>query len=592
LFIPNLLIQVHVYRDALEEHRANELQTNLEIARTAAKALEAFVQDVIHQELAIGLAITSSQPMTCEDISRLLEKSHQGNTIVNDFSWLNPEGVFIYSSNPALIGANNSDRAYFRDIAGGREWTVGELVLARTTGKPVFGISRGIRDYKGALLGLVVATVLPEKLDAVLSVKRAKGGAISIVDNKGMLVYRYPAVSLTWEERNRLSRFPTWKDALDGKEITATVLESYEGKSRVVANVPIASIGWAVGAGRSEEDAMETITSSRVPQAILFASVTLIALCTALVLSRFISTPVKRLRDHALALGSGERLSPVEATGPAELRELANSYNIMAEELRSRENELMKARDELEVRVQERTAEIQAYMEKLEESNRALQEFAYIASHDLQEPLRTISSFVQLIERRYRGKLDADADEFITFVVKGVERMHMLINDLLAYSRVDTQGKPPEPADLEVIYEETFSDLKLAIDDTDALITHDPLPLIEADPTQIRQLFQNLISNAIKFRGDAPLHVHISAKRTGDEWVFSIQDNGIGIDEEFHGRIFQVFQRLHTNDKYPGTGVGLAICRKIVLRHGGKIWIESQLGKGSCFFFLLRAVQE
>jgi signal transduction histidine kinase len=426
----------------------------------------------------------------------------------------------------------------------------------------------------------------------VLSVKRAKGGAISIVDNKGMLVYRYPAVSLTWEERNRLSRFPTWKDALDGKEITATVLESYEGKSRVVANVPIASIGWAVGAGRSEEDAMETITSSRVPQAILFASVTLIALCTALVLSRFISIPVKRLRDHVLALGSGERLSPVEATGPAELRELANSYNIMAEELRSRENELMKARDELEVRVQERTAEIQAYMEKLEESNRALQEFAYIASHDLQEPLRTISSFVQLIERRYRGKLDADADEFITFIVKGVERMHMLINDLLAYSRVDIQGKPPEPADLEVIYEETLSDLKLAIDDTDALITHDPLPLIEADPTQIRQLFQNLISNAIKFRGDAPLHVHISAKRAGDEWVFSIQDNGIGIDEEFHGRIFQVFQRLHTNDKYPGTGVGLAICRKIVLRHGGKIWIESQLGKGSCFFFLLRAVLE
>ena len=207
ILIPVLAIQAYIYYDSYQARRASELQANLEIARALAKAFESFVQDVIHQELAIGLAITSSRPMTSKDITRLLETSRD-YVAVRDFTWMNPKGVAIYSSNPAMIGINYSDRSYFREIANGREWMVSELIIAKTTGEPVFGISRGIRDGKGALLGIVVAAIIPEKLDAGLAVERSKGGGHALVDNKGMLVYRYPAINATWEERNWLKRIP------------------------------------------------------------------------------------------------------------------------------------------------------------------------------------------------------------------------------------------------------------------------------------------------------------------------------------------------------------------------------------------------
>ncbi len=197
MFASTLAIQAYVFSERYRAQRSEELHANLEIARAVGQMFKGFVEDVLHQELAIGLAITSSQPMPSEDITRLLQQTQLGQIAVRDFSWVNRDGIFLYSSNPAMVGWNNSDRAYYRDIARGKEWTVGELVLARTTGKPVFGISRGIRDAQGELLGLVVATVTPERLDAVLSFERDTGGAVSIVDHKGMLVYRYPDISPT-----------------------------------------------------------------------------------------------------------------------------------------------------------------------------------------------------------------------------------------------------------------------------------------------------------------------------------------------------------------------------------------------------------
>lgn len=579
LFVPTLLIQVYMYHDRLETRRAEELQVNLEFARAGAKAFEAFVQDVLHQELSLGLAITTLHPMSSEDITRLLEKSDIGNVAVRDFSWASPDGTFLLSSNPAMVGAVISDRTHFRDVVSGREWSVCELTRAKCSGEPIFCISRGIRDEKGALLGLVVATVIPERLDSVLSVKRAKGGGISIVDNKGMLVYRYPVVDLTWEERDRLKVFPDWKEALDGKEVTGIIPGSYDAHHyRIIASAPIASIGWAAGAGSTEERVTRAITSKLVSQAILFFLVISAALCTALLLSRFISTPVKRLRDHALSLGQGEIDKPAVASGPAELRELADSFNIMAGKLR-------KARDELELRVHERTIELQSYMQKLERSNQALQEFAYIASHDLQEPLRTVCSFVQLLERRYRGKLDAHADELIAYSVDGAKRMQSLINDLLMYSRVDTQGNPLEPTAMETIFGKAVSTLQARIEERGAVISHDPLPTLSVDPSQMARLFQNLIGNGLKFHSEKTSRVHVSAHRSNGEWVFSVKDNGIGIESKFFERIFKIFQRLHTRDEYSGTGIGLAVCKKIVERHGGRIWVESTPGEGAAFYF-------
>jgi PAS domain S-box-containing protein len=231
--------------------------------------------------------------------------------------------------------------------------------------------------------------------------------------------------------------------------------------------------------------------------------------------------------------------------------------------------------------------EIKSYMAKLEQSNQALQHFAYIASHDLQEPLRTVSSFVQLIERRYKEKLDAVGIEYIAFVVDGARRMQALINDLLQYSRVETQGNPFEPTDMETIFSETIAGLQANIEENGVIISHDPLPKVPADPSQMIQLLQNLIGNALKFHSEKTPEIHVSAKLCEGEWLFSVKDNGIGIDEKFSERIFKIFQRLHTREEYPGTGIGLAVCKKIAERHGGRLWVESQDGMGSTFFFTI-----
>ena len=223
----------------------------------------------------------------------------------------------------------------------------------------------------------------------------------------------------------------------------------------------------------------------------------------------------------------------------------------------------------------------------LERSNKELEQFAYVASHDLREPLRMVASFTQLLAKRYQDKLDADANEFISYAVDGANRMQKMVNDLLSYSRVGVRGKPFEPTDCTGILNQTLTDLKVAIDENEAIITHDALPVVMGDELQLVQLFQNLIENGIKFRSKEAPRIHISAQENGNEWIFTVQDNGIGIDPQYNERIFIIFQRLHGRENYPGTGIGLAICKKIVERHGGRVWVDSQPGNGSTFYFTI-----
>jgi len=204
--------------------------------------------------------------------------------------------------------------------------------------------------------------------------------------------------------------------------------------------------------------------------------------------------------------------------------------------------------------------------------------FAYVASHDLQEPLRMVSSYTQLLARRYQGQLDATADKYIHYAVDGAGRMQSLIEDLLAYSRVGTRAQGFAPADCTAVLGQALANLKAAIEQSGAVVTHDALPVVVHDQSLLVQLFQNLIGNAIKFHVAAPPRVHVSAEQKGGEWVVAVRDNGIGIDPQYAERIFTIFRRLHTNEEYAGTGIGLAICKKIVERRGGRIWVESQPG--------------
>jgi light-regulated signal transduction histidine kinase (bacteriophytochrome) len=240
--------------------------------------------------------------------------------------------------------------------------------------------------------------------------------------------------------------------------------------------------------------------------------------------------------------------------------------------------------NELERRVQERTAE-------LTRSNAELEEFASVVSHDLQEPLRVISSYVRLLERRYKAQLDRDADDFISFAVDGAERMQELVQALLAYARIGTGDPPLSLVDSGEALGTALHDLRQVVGETGARIVTEPLPIVWADRRQLTQLFQNLMENALKFRGESPPEVHVQAERLAREWLFRVRDNGIGIDPRHRERIFRIFERLHGRGEYPGTGIGLSVCKKIVERAGGRIWVESEPGRGANFYFTLPARQ-
>lgn len=223
----------------------------------------------------------------------------------------------------------------------------------------------------------------------------------------------------------------------------------------------------------------------------------------------------------------------------------------------------------------------------LRRSNAELEQFAYAASHDLQEPLRMVSSYVQLLARRYQGKLDKDAEDFIGYALDGTKRMQSMIADLLRFSRVGTQGKPFAPTPLEPLLDRVLNALRPELEKANAIVTRSALPQVMADDMQIGQVFQHLIANALKFHGEAPPKIHIGYERRRDEHVFSVEDNGIGIEPQYLDRIFVIFRRLHARDAYPGTGIGLALCKRVIERHHGQIWAESTPGQGTVFYFTL-----
>jgi PAS domain S-box-containing protein len=294
---------------------------------------------------------------------------------------------------------------------------------------------------------------------------------------------------------------------------------------------------------------------------------------------RHMNAPIFDDDRIVIVAGVGNKEAPYDESDVRQLTLLMQGMWRLLQKKQADES-LQRAHDELEQRVQERTAELAA-------SNHDLEQFAYVASHDLQEPLRMVASYLQLLERRYQGKLDNDADDFIRFAVDGAKRMQQLINDLLTYSRIGSRGKPFVPVDWNAVFDEALKNLEKAVTEQGAEVTRDDLPTIPGDPTQAVQLLQNLLGNAVKFHGPEPPRVHVAAEPDGPAWKFSVRDNGIGIAPKYADRIFVIFQRLNSRVEYPGTGIGLAVCKRVVERHGGRIWFESRPKGGTTFYFTL-----
>ena len=316
------------------------------------------------------------------------------------------------------------------------------------------------------------------------------------------------------------------------------------------------------------------VSTSLLFGAVLLAVATSVAagLLLFVALRRWVTRPLTALGQEARTVRSGDLDHVVVGHGPPEIVGLADDVETMRRELVAQLAEVERAQQRLRLQAAD-----------LQRSNRDLEQFAYVASHDLQEPLRKVSSFCQLLERRYRGQLDERADQYIEFAVDGAKRMQLLINDLLAFSRVGRTSEAFADVDLDGVLAEVLRTLSTRIEESGAVVTADPLPVVRAEPRLLVQLLQNLIGNALKFGGDAPPRVHVSAQQRDDAWELAVSDQGIGIDPQYAERIFVIFQRLHPKAEYEGTGIGLALCKKIVEHHGGQMWLDTEASEGAAF---------
>ncbi len=497
------------------------------------------------------------------------------------------DGLTLISTDGTQDGVDRQNEPYFRQ--GKNKTSVNNIYDPPPLNRQVMVISTPLRDKQDNVLAVLVARVNLVTLPVIME----PSGAVKQNEDSYLV--------------NKFNVFATDPKFGQGYAMTKSVytrgvkaaLAEQDGVAfyNDYRDVPV------IGAFSWLPD-LEMGLISEVEQAEVFApiyalqkiiiligiGIALLAAQVGWLMARSITKPVQRLIEDTREIGRGNLEYKVATGGKDEIGELSRSFSQMAKGLKetlvSRDilAEEVAERRKAQLSLQESEEKLKKMVTDLELSNAELQRFAYVASHDLQEPLRMVSSYTQLLEKRYKDKLDADAHDFINFAVDGAKRMQNLIDDLLAFSRVGTHGKPFSLTNMESVWQAAVDNLQVAIKKSKAKVTHDPLPTLMADEGQLVQLLQNLIGNAIKFHGRELPAVHVSARLENNAWVFAVRDNGIGIESQYFERIFLVFQRLY-REEYPGTGAGLAIAKRIVERHNGRIWLESEPGQGSTFYF-------
>ena len=614
----------------LSSNNLNKINHFREWIRGNEESLESFASRPQVREYTAELIDCLEQGLDCREIeNRLLEKHlRPGVAIDADFD----EFFIIRASDGKIIsGTESSNIGKFREHLisfkhGLVENYTETSAFHFTTGEAVMHTATPLYAPNGEVVAVLTAHLNLEKMYAIIQRNNQRSGS---EDSYLVNAFNYFITEPHYGDDFALRRSvysDGVQDCLAGESDVAEYTD-YRGVTVIGAYEWLPDFQICMVSEKDKVVVFAPIVAKRnrfiLVGSILFA----ISITFGYLLSRRITDPLLELERSAKKVGEGDLSARVKISSKNELGLFADTFNQMAsnlEQLHARNNELIAQlqdfNKELEARVESRTRdlkrsqlaaeknmkelqretlfrrqaqeELTAIARDLQRSNEDLQQFAYVASHDLQEPLRMVASYLQLLEHRYQDKLDADAREFINYAVDGATRMKTLINDLLDFSRVGTRGAPFEEIDLNMVLGKVRANLQLAIEETHAVIVSDELPLVLADPTQMVLLFQNLVGNAIKFHGKKEPRVHITSNETAEEWIISVSDNGIGIDPQYFERIFIIFQRLHTRTEYPGTGIGLAISRRILERHNGRIWVESKAGEGTTFHCALPKVQK
>jgi signal transduction histidine kinase len=461
-------------------------------------------------------------------------------------------GIAVYPEDSSVTGLDFSDKDWYRGVSAQWRPYVSDFFLrVAEPQRYLFAIAVPVKEENGNILGIMVFHPKEDYFMDELSGMSIGSGFIYVVDKNGHLIY-HPAYKM-----DRIYDFSGVPAVEKVKRSLSGVEKGIDpvGKGAVISAFRPMKWEWGIILQRPEKEVLQPVRSIVIGLVIFTGLSLLVGIFIAYDGMHLLYS----IRSLSVKLQDQERIE----------KEMNAQLQVELAERRLAEEKLGRT------------------LIDLERSNKELEQFAYVASHDLQEPLRKVGSFTELLERRYKTQLGPDADRYIDYIVDGAKRMSMLINDLLTFSRIGTRPKQFAKTDCNTVLHRTLDDLQYRIRESGAIITNDDLPVLMADETQIGLVFQNLISNAIKFRGDEPPRVHLSSRREGGVWIFSVSDNGIGIEPAYFERIFVMFQRLHAKSEYLGTGIGLAICKKVVERHGGRIWVESAFGKGSTFYFTI-----
>ena len=595
--LPSLGLVIY---NAVEQRRLGvetARKDTLRMVRMAAEHQDEMIEGA--RQLLVILAqlkeIQNQEKEACRSIFRNL--LHRQKVYAN-IGAIGLDGGVWASAVPSPDDVNLADRSYFLEAIARREFAIGEYQIGRITRKATLNLGYPVMNSQGAIQTVVFVALELDWLERLATrANLPPGSSLTVLDRNRITLARYPDP----DRRFLGQQIPLLPSP---KRPPAQLMASADGEGTI--QFPGRDGIWRLYAfaslGRKLEPTPLRVAIG-IPLSVAYGSANRMLArnlaCLAVVgglalLAAWYGGNIFVLNRVRALLRATERLSQGDLqarTGPApgsgELHQLARAFNTMADSLEKRVAERERAQaalkalnEQLEERVTERTLE-------LRRSNEDLEQFAYVASHDLQEPLRMVTSYLQLLRKRYETKLDADANDFIGFAVDGAERMQRLILDLLAYSRVGTRAKAFEATDSNAVLQDALMNLQVTLRESGAVVTQSALPTVWSDPVQLTQLFQNLVGNGIKFRGEKPPSVRIEAKREDNHWHFTVADNGIGIAPKDFERIFVIFQRLHGRQRYPGTGIGLAICKKIVERHGGRIWVESEPGHGATFHFTI-----